>query len=329
MSDRCLRRCLITGATGAVGPPVVRAFLAAGYAVRVLVRHSPRPDELPDSVEIFAGDILSSPLSEATRDIDVIVHLAALLHLNAPVAQSLPQYERVNVNGTRNLVAAAIESGVCRFVYFSTIAVYGPGDGRIIDESAPPVAATPYAASKLAAESIVLDAKRNGVPIGVVLRMASIYGPGVKGNYRRLIHAMHGHRYFPIGAGANRRTLIYEDDAGQAALLAAESTAVPGQVFNVTDGSHHTIAEIAGSIAGALGRRSPRVHLPINMARMAAGIVDRVAPRIHARMLLNKYCEDIAVDGSRFQRVAGFQPRVDLATGWNATIRRMKDAGKL
>ena len=131
-----MKRCLITGATGVVGPSVVKAFQDAGYAVRVFAR---KPVE---NLEFVVGDLVDAPLTEATRDVDVVVHLAALLHENAG------DYERVNVEGTRRLLDAAIASGVRRFVFASSIAVYGPGKGEMIDETTPPAPDTPYARSK-------------------------------------------------------------------------------------------------------------------------------------------------------------------------------------
>lgn len=315
-------RCLITGATGAVGPSVVKAFLDAGYVVRVLTRRRLKPRQLP-RVEAVVGDLLDLP-REAMHEVDVVVHLAALLHINAPPADMLPEYERVNIEGTRRLVSAAIENGVSRFVYSSTIAVYGPGDaGRIIDEESPVSATTPYAATKLAAEQIVLSS-----PIGVVLRLASIYGAGIKGNYASLVRALRRRRYIPIGRGANRRTLIHEDDAARAAVLAATQDGLHG-VFNVTDGSFHTVASIVDQIARSLGRKSPAISLPVAAARFAAATVDLAAPGFGARNRLTKYLEDVAVDGSRFRRATGFVPQIDLRTGWDLTIRRMKEAGTL
>src|SRR5438132_2784178 len=309
-----MKRCLITGATGAVGPQVVKAFQAAGYIVRILVRREPRPDQVNPGVETSIGDLVDSPLSQATHDVDVVVHLAALLHVTAR-GRTLADYRRVNVEGTRRLIDAAISSNVSRIVYFSTIAVYGSGDGRVLDESSPPDPKTPYAASKLESERLVLNSR-----IGVVLRLASIYGAGIKGNYQSLVRAIKRGTYIPIGRGENRRTLIHEGDAARAAIVAAESNAVAGAVFNVTDGSFHSVREIVECIAAALGRKAPRFHLPVAPVRALASFV-------HASERLEKYLEDLAVAGTRFQRCTGFRPKVDLRSGWEATIRGMRDSG--
>src|SRR5437764_7713923 len=151
-----MRRCLITGGTGAIGPSVVSAFRDAGYTVRVLSRH---PATIEDA-EIVVGDLLGTSLAEATRDVDVVMHLAARLH---SMEQRADEYERINVEGTRRLLTAAMESGVSRFVLASTIAVYGSGRAGIIDESTPPSPETPYARTKRMAEELVLAQPAGGV----------------------------------------------------------------------------------------------------------------------------------------------------------------------
>jgi UDP-glucose 4-epimerase len=248
------KRCLVTGATGALGPSVIRVFRGAGYEVRALVRRRAAAD-LPDGVEVMEGDIADRAAVEtAVRDVDVVVHLAALLHVVDPPPQLAAEYERVNVEGTRVLTEAATAAGVRRIVFFSTIAVYGDSAGRVLDEETPIAPATAYARTKAAAEAIVLAA-----PTGVVLRLAAAYGPCVKGNYRSLVRAIARHRFVPIGRGSNRRPLIFEEDAARAALHIAEHAAL-GRVFNASDGELHTVAEIIDAIYRSLGTGHRAAH---------------------------------------------------------------------
>ena len=304
-----MNRCLITGATGVIGPSVVKAFQDAGYAVRLFAR---RPVA---NIETVVGDLVDAPLGDATRDVDVVVHLAAILHNKSG------DHERVNIEGTRRMVDAAIASGVRRFIFASTIAVYGHGRGQMIDETSPPAPETRYARSKRAAEEIVLKS-----PTGTVLRLAAVYGPRLKGNYRKLIDAVRRGTYIPVGREQNRRTLLHEFDVGNAFVLAARSAAASGSVFNVTDGEVHTLAEIVAAIAAAFGKKPPRWRLPVMPFRAAAAIADLLTLSRSTSALLDKYLEDLAVDGGRFQRVTGFQPQMDLRSGWETTIREMQDA---
>jgi nucleoside-diphosphate-sugar epimerase len=155
--------------------------------------------------------------------------------------------------------------------------------------------------------------------------------------------------FIPVGNGLNRRTLVYDKDVGHAAALAVSHPAAAGRVFNVTDGGFHTLNEIIESICSALGRKPPRLSLPVGPARIAAGLIETgyrlmgimgtrsrilansghvpIIPPI-TKAIIDKYTEDIAVDGSLIKRELGFVPEYDLKTGWEETIREMQGKTK-
>ena len=192
-----------------------------------------------------------------------------------------------------------------------------------------------YAQTKCAAEQIVLNAKgADGQPLGAVLRLGAVYGSRIKGNYERLTKALAGNRFIPIGSGSNRRTLVYDKDVGRAAALAVSDPAAAGRVYNVTDGGFHTLNEIIESICSALGRKPPRLSLPVGPIRVVAGLIEKGANVVGmkapvTRATIDKYTEDIAVDGSLIQKELGFSPQYDLKAGWEETIREMREAGAL
>jgi nucleoside-diphosphate-sugar epimerase len=233
------------------------------------------------------------------------------------------------------VVEAAQEAGVERLVFFSTIAVYGDAAGEVLGEDAPVRPRTLYASTKAEAERIVLGAqRRRGGALGVVLRPGSVYGPRVKGNYRRLVEALARRRFVPVGAGRNRRAMVYARDVAAAALLAATHPAAPGGVFNVSDGEEHTLAEIIEAICEALGRRAPRWRVPLRPVRLGVGLVEDAArlagvrPPV-ARATIDKYMEDMAVDSRRIRDELGFAARYDLRAGWRETVAAMRQAGEL
>lgn len=327
---------LVTGATGALGPRVVEAFCEEGHRVRAFSLHHDPDLRFPPGVETVRGDIADAEaLRQAMQDMDAVVHLAALLHIANPTPDTLDKYEKINVRGTQSVVEAALAAGVGRIVLASTIAVYGPGQGRVLDEHSPPRPESAYARSKLAAEQITLQARDlTGRPVGAVLRLGAVYGSRVKGNYERLVHALARRRFIPIGPGSNRRTLVYDRDAGRAFAIAASHPGAAGRVFNVTDGGVYRLADIIEAICSALGRRPPRVTVPPALARLAVSGMERgwlmlgIRPPVTLRTL-NKYTEDIAVDGRLIQGELGFTPRYDLRAGWNEAVREMKALGKL
>jgi nucleoside-diphosphate-sugar epimerase len=327
---------LVTGATGAVGPRVVKALSDSGHQIRTVSLDSPPTGIWPKAIETQIGDITNpAVVQSAMRGVDAVVHLAALLHIVNPTPDLRHKYEKINVGGTAMVVEAAVRANVSRVVLFSTIAVYGDSSGQVFDEESHPNPKTFYEQTKLDAERIVLGAKKSpGQPIGTVLRLAAVYGSRIKGNYRQLLKALAKSRFIPIGNGRNRRTLVYEKDVARAAVLAVEHPDAAGKVFNVSDGTFHSMNDIIASMCKALDRKAPRFSLPVGPVRFVAGMVEDVArivghkPPI-MRTMIDKYTEDTAVDSRRIQKMLAFVPGFDLATAWKETVQEMRLSGEL
>lgn len=327
-------RVLVTGATGAVGPVVVEHLVASGMTVRALVHSTPAVGLLPTAVELVTGDITKpDTLDAAAAGCDAIVHLAALLHINDPSPALRELYEAINVQGTANLLQTAQAQGVERFVFLSTIAVYGKAgrasESPLIDETTEPEPDSLYGETKLRAEALVLQARMpDDQPLGVVLRPAAIYGTRVKGNYQRLLWGLARGRFLPIGKGTNRRTLIYEHDLAAAVCLALYHPAAVGKIYNVTDGTTPTLHEIIAAICTALQRPFPRWTLPLAPVRLSVGLLEDGLRLVGCtspigQTTLDKYCEEIRVDGSRIQDELGFIPQTTLAAGWRAVAAEL------
>jgi len=127
---------------------------------------------------------------------------------------------------------------------------------------------------------------------------------------------------------------VFDKDVGRAAAMAVSHPAAAGRVFNVTDGEFHTLNEIIESICSALGRTPPRLSLPVGPARTLVGLIEKGSNAIGLkppaiRAMIDKYTEDIAVDGSLIQKELGFIRQYDLKTSWEETIREMRRAGEL
>ena len=331
-----ITRVLVTGATGALGPRVVEALHRSGYSVRVLALAPPSPGVFAPSVDFRLGDInVFKDVRSAIKDVHLVVHMAAILHVMNHPHNRIPLYTLVNVEGTRNVVEMALKAGVKRLIFFSTISVYGNSNGSVLNEDTTPKPESLYAQSKRRAERIVLEAYgTDGVPLGTILRFAAVYGSRVKGNYRRLLLALAKKRFLPIGPGTNRRTLIYDKDAASAVPSVLNDPSAAGKTFNVTDGEIHSLNDIIHSMCGALGRKPPRAHLPIAPLRTAANIMDKGTRLLGfnfsgLKNTLDKYAEDLAVDGQRIQDEIGFKPKYDLLSGWRETVEEMRARGEL
>ncbi|MCX6366717.1 MAG: NAD-dependent epimerase/dehydratase family protein [Armatimonadetes bacterium] len=252
---------LVTGANGCVGYALCEALLADGgfREVRGLVRRADA--ELPEGVVRFVNDL------SCCVDADVIFHCVALVH--QPTATK-EEYQKVNVGFTGQLLDACNPERPPRFVFFSTVAVYGESTPRTgIAEDTPPAPATPYAASKLAAEKLIDRWADDVGAIAVHLRLATVYGPRDRGNIAKLEAAIKAGRFFIPGDGKNKKTLCAVENAAAAAITVARlgSMAVAGKRFVIADAAPYTLREIVS----ALGGKS--LALPLPLALLVARVL--------------------------------------------------------
>lgn len=315
---------LVTGASGAIGSTLIRHLVESGYNVRALIRGAASANKLPKGVNVIQGDITDArALQIATAKVECVFHLAAKLHINNPTPDLRDEYEKVNVGGTRLLVEAAGQADVKRFVFFSTINVYGASRQEdVFNENSPLNPDSWYAETKARGEEIVLGEMPDA---GVILRSAAVYGRGMKGNYARLLNALRGRRFVMIGDGHNRRTIIHETDVCRAAVIAAEHPSAINRIYNATDGRIYTLQEIIYAMCVALGRTPPRLRVPAHAARTAAGFVERglgsIGRRsIIERAMIDKLLEDVAVSGDKLRHELGYKPYYDLCAGWKQAV---------
>jgi nucleoside-diphosphate-sugar epimerase len=314
----------VTGGTGTIGPALIRHLLHQGLKVRVLVRKGSDRTVLPSNVELFQGDITDREvLLRAAEGARWIFHLATRANVESPGQAVRADYVRVNVEGSRRLAHAAKEAGVGRLVFFSSISVYGSGPSSgLFTEDSPLNPTSCYAETKAEAERLLVSETAT-----VILRLSAVYGPLVGGHYRRLLNALKKGMFLPVGPGMNRRTLVHVEDVCSAALLAANLPGIEGRIFNVTDGSVHSMKEIIEAMCLALDRPVPAMALPVGAARLAAMGFDALASMgkrtsFTGRRAIEKFIDDIAVSGAKLVR-EGFQPKIGLIEGWRDTVREI------
>jgi UDP-glucose 4-epimerase len=314
---------LVTGATGAVGPTLVKHLLASGYSVRTYSRSiSPL---LPQEVDQRCGDLLDhEAILALMEDISIVFHLAALLHVENPSPKLSADYQRVNVAGTRTVTEAALAAGVKRFIYFSTVKVYGLHQYPPITENQSPAPKTMYAQTKLQGEYEALQAE--GLET-IVLRLSAVYGPRLRGAWARLIKAVQHGWFIPIGHLSNRRSLTYVEDVARAALFVAEHAQTPGHIYNVVGHSAPTQREIITAIYAASGRTLPSLRIPGSLAQAGASILDTAFKLIGKRSPITRETISQFTENETYSSEAlsalGFKPSVSLEEGWRETLELM------
>ena len=255
-------RALVTGASGFVGAAVARALVAAGWDVRALVRPTSERTNLQNlPLAIVVGDLSVAPsLAPALTDCEALFHVAADYRLGAPDPSQL---YRTNVEGTRNLLSAAVQAGVKKIVYTSSVATMGiPADGTPGDERTPVSLASMighYKRSKYLAEQVALEAAAAGAPV-VVVNPSTPVGPGdVKPTPtgQLVLDAAAGRMPAYVNTGLN---IVHVEDVAAGHLMAFHRGRI-GERY-ILGGEDMTLQQILGYIAHLVGRKPPRVRLP-------------------------------------------------------------------
>jgi dihydroflavonol-4-reductase len=270
---------LVTGGTGFVGANLVRELVATGARVRVLAR--PASDRralegLP--VEVVAGDLLDpASLRPAVAGVEVLFHVAADYRLWAPDPALL---YRVNVEGTRALLAAAEAAGVRRVVYTSSVGTLGiPTDGTCGTETTPVALADmvgDYKRSKFMAEREAEAAASRGVPVVIVNPSAPVgpwdWKPTPTG--RMLVEYLRGRMFAYLDTGLN---IVHVRDVARGHILAAERGRVGERYILGHAGGNLGLREIFERLASYTGISAPRWRLPYGAALGFAGVLEGVA----------------------------------------------------
>jgi nucleoside-diphosphate-sugar epimerase len=280
---------LVTGGAGFIGAHLVRALITRGIPVRVLDNFSTGTSQnlsyaaghdvpVPETegrlvhhgqVEVLRGDIRDATVCEqACQGIEVVLHQAAMRSVPRSVDDPGGANDN-NVNGTLNLLLAARNTGVRRFVYASSSSVYGDAPALPKREDQLPAPISPYAASKLTGEHYCRVFAKTYALSTVSLRYFNVFGPlqDPSSQYSAVIPrfitwTLAGQPLEIHGDGLQSRDFTYVDNVVAANLLAAEGSDLDGEPYNVACGERVTLLDVAGTIETLLGRRSDHRHTP-------------------------------------------------------------------
>jgi dihydroflavonol-4-reductase len=268
---------LLTGATGFVGAAVLRCLTEAGHNIRVLVRpHSDRRNLSGIDCEIFTGDLAEpESLRPAVQGCDTVFHVAADYRIWVPDREKM---NRVNIQGTVDLIRAAAAAGTSRIVYTSSVATLRLGDdGSSADEESQAELADmigAYKQSKFLAEQavkrLVVD---EGIPV-VIVKPTAPFGPrDVKPTPtgRMVVEAASGRMPAYVNTGLN---VVHVDDVATGHILAYEK-GVAGESY-ILGGENRSLQWILETVAELTGRRPPRIQLPHWFVTPAAHIWEGV-----------------------------------------------------
>lgn len=327
-----MTRVLVTGADGFIGRTLCPFLRRTGYAVAAAVRHGDINSETDHSNDlslapqnvVTVGEIGSeTDWRPALEDVNVVIHLAARTHvLRETAPDPLTEFRRVNVLATENLANTAVESGVGRMVFVSSIHVHGSHSGnRPLEESDQPRPHTPYAQSKWEAEQLLRRvAAESGLEV-VIVRPPLVYGAGVKGNFLRLLNWVSGGLPLPLSGVRNRRSFVYVDNLADLLEHCIRHPRAAGENFLASDGQDLSTPELIGQLATYMEQRARLVYLP-------PAVLGLVARFTGFSQQWNQLSGSLEVNARKNRALLGRSEPVSLDDGLARTVRWYVEATK-
>lgn len=302
---------LVTGANGLLGRALCSVVEHAGHQVIRTVRKSTTPWEVSvGDVDEHTqwGEVLGS-------GVDVVVHLAGQVPGDGKaIDEKADLFYQTNALGTENLAHQCAQYGVKRFIFLSTVKVLGEGKSEPYRDTDLAIPADAYAISKWEAEQTLWQiAVETGMEV-VVLRPPLVYGPGVKGNFLRLMQAIDKYRPLPLGAVHNQRSLVYLGNLVDVIRLCLTHPNAAGKAFLVSDGDVVSTPELVRRIAAALERRPFLLPISVSWMRWAGRVLGKQAA---VDRLLGSLCVDI----KPLQEELGWTPPYTMQEGLEATTQ--------
>ena len=326
-------KVLVTGGTGFTGKALVRRLLDLGHEVVALdYKEGLKTQELRDwGAQVILGSVTDPDVvRRAMEGVEVVHHLAAAFReMNVPDRY----YWEVNVGGTRNVLAAALDHGVRKFVYCSTCGVHGNIDQPPGGEDAPIQPADYYQRTKYEAEPLVREFQERGLP-SLILRPAAIYGPGDPERFLLIFRRVARGTFPMFGDGRTYYHPLYIDNLVEAFVLAMRDGVGNGEAYLIADDQYVEIEELVRRVARALGVDVKVPHYPVWPVVAAGHVCEKlcrpfgITPPIFPRRV-DWYRQNRAFKIDKAKRDLGYEPKVGLDEGLRRTAEWYRQEGYL
>ncbi len=307
---------LITGVTGFVGQALLNKSVQCGFPVRGALR---KPGNISGNFQpIVIGEINGETVwSNAFQDVDVVIHLAARVHImHDDSSDPLTEFRAVNTAGTAHLARSAAAAGVKRFVYVSSIKVNGEATHGThkFAESDQPAPQDPYGISKCEAEQALQHiAQEAGLEV-VIVRPPLVYGAGVKGNFAQMLKVISKSVPLPFASIKNLRSFIYVDNLADALIVCATHPDAAGQTYLVSDGEDISTPDLLRQLAAAMHVPSRLFPCPPGLLRCAGSLLGKSAQ-------VERLLGSLQVDSGKIRRELNWQPGYTLRQGLQASVQ--------
>jgi nucleoside-diphosphate-sugar epimerase len=308
---------LVTGADGFIGKALCRRMLDEGWNVRGAIRSVEKKESLPNGVDaIEIGSIGPDTRWEtALKDIEAVVHLAAQLNFKKhDSVETISLYRKTNVIGTIHLAKVAESMGVRRFIFLSSIKVIGEEKAGPYTEKDKPIPIGPYGMFKLEAEEFLEEFNSCTSLEVVVLRPPLVYGPGVKGNFLKILKLVDKGVPLPFERVENHRSLIFIDNLIDAIITCLKHPDAAGEKYFVSDAEIVSTPEFIRRIAASLGR-------PARLFSLPPKLLHRVAKFAGMSETAMRLLDSLVVDTSKIRNELGWIPPYTQQEGLSLTAQ--------
>ena len=280
-------KVLLTGSSGFLGNHIYQELSTLGVSVLNKQAQGDYCVDLAENVPNF--DI----------NFDLVIHNAGLAHT------SCGDFQKINVQGTRNLLKSLSQSPPNYFVFISSVSVYGKIAGELLSETCPVLAVDPYGMSKIQAEAEILEwCAYHGV-ICTILRLPLVVGSNPPGNLGAMIKGIRKGYYMNIGGGHVRKSMVLAEDVAKFILPAS----CVGGTYNLTDGNHPTFNQLSQLIAKQVNQKWV-LNIPFFLAKIMAFAGDIIGPKIPINSdKLEKIISTLTFDDTLARAKFGWSPK--------------------
>ena len=287
-----MQTILLTGASGFLGKAIQKKLISRNTKIVTIGRKS--------SNTVLCDLSLDQP-NIPFNTIDLVIHCAGKAHLvpNSNIEKNL--FFEVNVKGTKNLLEAleTLTLAPLRFVYISSVSVYGRDIGEKINENEKLLASDPYGLSKLKAETLVLNWCEDNNVICTILRLPLLVGDKPPGNLGKMLRMIKKGMYFNVGGGFAKKSMVLAEDVAKFIPQISKY----GGIYNLSDGEHPSFNEIASAIS-----KNKIFNIPIYLATIIGFIGDFFGRNFPVNSsTIKKMTSNLTFDDSKARKM-GWKP---------------------